>query len=239
MPAKPERFRDIEKFLPPSLQTMKLKTHLFHPWDVTLAEAERLQNEYCHRVQITPLPVEQLGEFTVIATKNRQDEVLVAAVTTDAENHVSEVIIEQEKAVFPYHSGFLAFHQVPAILKTLTRLNRLGDVMIVSGHGLAHPRRFGLASHLGVLLDIPTIGCAQRLLPGNELHPSEDPAIDWVTDAEGVVGIAVYPQSRRKPWILSIGHRCDVNSLLAFQDLWMKNQRLPHLFSFARGLFRA
>lgn len=218
---------------------MKLKTHLFHPWDVTLAEAERLQNEYRQCVQITSLSAEQLTHLTVIATRNRQDEVLVAAVTTDVENHISEIVTEKEKAVFPYHSGFLAFRQAPAILKALTRLNRLGDVMIVSGHGLAHPRRFGLASHLGVLLDIPTIGCAQRLLPGNELRPSEDPTIDWVTDAEGVVGIAVHLQNRKKPWILSIGHRCDVDSLLAFQDLWMKSQRLPHLFSFARGLFRA
>ncbi|MCX8062505.1 MAG: endonuclease V [Anaerolineales bacterium] len=218
---------------------MKLTFHLSHPWDVTLEEAERIQNQYRHAVRIAPLAAEQLTCLTAIAARNRQDDILVAAVTADVVKHTTEIITEREKTTFPYHSGYLAFHQAPAILKALTRLNQLGDVIIVSGHGLAHPRRFGLASHLGVLLDIPTIGCARRLLPSNELQPSEDPLMDWVIDAEGVVGIAVYQQNSKNPWILSIGHRTDVDSLLTFKYLWLKNHRLPDPFNLARRLLRA
>lgn len=217
---------------------MTLKFNLSHPWEVTVEEAQRIQNEYRKAVIISPLPAERLTCITAIAARDYREEVFVAAVTADPEKHYLEVITGKEKAVFPYRSGYLAFHQGPAMFQAIARLNRVGDVILVSGHGLAHPRRFGLASHLGVLLDIPTIGCAQTLLPGNELKPGEEPLIDWVTDIEGIVGIAVYTQRVKKPWILSIGHRVDQGSLFAFARLWMKDRCQPAPLRLARSFLR-
>ncbi|MCS6906284.1 MAG: endonuclease V [Anaerolineales bacterium] len=209
-----------------------------HRWDVSLEEAERIQDELRHYVRISSFPAILQASLTAVAAGEYEGNVFAAAVTVDSGKRILESSIEQEKVVFPYRSGYLAFHQAPAILKALTQLSRLGDVMIVSGHGLAHPRRFGLASHLGVLLDFPTIGCARGLLPGNQLHPSENPLIDWVCDTEGVVGIAVYKQRYKKPYVLSIGHRVDTGTLLAFARLWMNDHSTPEPLRLARRLVR-
>lgn len=217
---------------------MRLELHQSHPWNVTIEEAEQIQNKLRHQVLVLPLPDEQQTCITAIAAADRQEELCVGVVTAALSQPPLEIITDREKPLFPYHSGYLAFHQIPTILKALTRLNQIGDVIIVRGHGMAHPRRFGLASHLGVLLDVPTIGCAQGLLPGIELHPSPDPLIDWVMDAEGVVGIALYTQRNKKPWVLSIGHRINIESLLTFKNLWMKDHRLPEPLRLARRILQ-
>ncbi len=217
---------------------MVLKLYRSHPWNVTLDEAERIQNEYRPAVILAPLPADRQTSLTAIAAADRGERVVAVALTVDLVNHFLEASCGSAIAAFPYRSGYLAFHQAAAILQALVRLNRVGDVILVSGHGLAHPRRFGLASHLGVLLDMPTIGCAQSLLPGNELKPGEEPWMDWVTDAEGIVGVAVYTQRMKKPCILSIGHRVDQASLLAFARLWMNDQRQPAPLRLARSFLR-
>lgn len=157
---------------------MKRKLHLSHPWEVNLAEAERIQNTYRQKVRISPLTDKQQSCITAIAVRDLSEALFVAAVTTTLEIDSIQIATGKERATFPYYSGYLAFRYMPAMLQTIAQLKQLGDVIIVSGHGLAHPRRFGLASHLGVLLDIPTISCAQNRLPGNELLSSEDPLVD-------------------------------------------------------------
>lgn len=217
---------------------MPLNLARLHSWDVTLEEAQRIQNQYRQQVMLSPLPAAWQTSLTAVAAAERENRVLAVAVTVDLMKHLLEVAVESATTTFPYRSGYLAFHQGPAMLKAIARLNWVGNVIVVSGHGMAHPRRFGLASHLGVLLELPTIGCARALLPGNELKPSQAPLIDWVTDAQGTVGIAVYPQRVKKPCILSIGHRVDIQSLLAFTHLWMKDHRQPAPLRLARSFLR-
>lgn len=217
---------------------MYLNLSRLHSWDVTLEEAQRIQNQYRQAVTLSPLPAAQQTLLTAVVAAERGNRVLAVAVTVDLMKHLLEIAVGSETTTFPYRRGYLAFHQAPAMLQAIARLNWVGNVIIVSGHGLAHPRRFGLASHLGVLLGLPTIGCARALLPGNELKPSQAPFIDWVTDAQGTVGIAVYPQRVKKPCILSIGHRVDIESLLAFTCLWMKDHRQPAPLRLARSFLR-
>ncbi len=221
---------------------MDLNPRIQHPWNVSLKEAREIQEQYRQLVSISPLPEELLKSATAVAAGNFEDRVFAVAVTTD-HTGVPNIDFREGSAplTFPYHREFLAFHQAPAILATLAQLNLVGNVIVVNGHGLTHPRRFGLASHLGVLLDYPTIGCAQTLLPGNKLQPSEMPLIDWVTDDDGIVGIAIYaknPKTRKNPLILSIGHRTDVSTLIAFANRWMEDKHRPVMMRLARQLLR-
>lgn len=217
---------------------MSLPLTHHHRWDVSLAEAEQIQSTLCKEVCIRTLPTKQQTDVTAIAFADDRSDVVVTVVTVDLVKPTLEVKIAQERACFPYLSGYLAFHCGSAVLKALSRLNRLGNVIIVNAHGLAHPRRCGFASHLGVLLDHPTVGCARSLLPGNELKPSEHPLVDWVLDKEGIVGIALYTQRNRKPVILSIGHRMDIDSLLAFAHRWLPDHRQPMPIRLARSFIR-
>lgn len=217
---------------------MYLNLSRLHNWDVTLEEAQRIQNQYRQAVTLSPLPAARQTSLTAVVAAERENRILAVAVTVDLIKHILEIAVGSGTTTFPYRRGYLAFHQAPAMIQAIAQLNWVGNVIIVSGHGLAHPRRFGLASHLGVLLGLPTIGCARALLPGNELKPSQAPLIDWVTDAQGTVGIAVYPQRLKKPCILSIGHCVDIESLLTFAHLWMKDHRQPAPLRLARSFLR-
>ena len=112
---------------------------------------------------------------------------------------------------FPYIPGLFAFREAPAVLKTLERLETRPQVLICDGHGEAHPRRFGLASHIGVLADLPTIGCAKRILCGNFAHPGTDRGSgSALVDRGEIVGTVLRTRSGVKPVFVSIGHRIDL-----------------------------
>lgn len=112
---------------------------------------------------------------------------------------------------FPYVPGLLGFREVPAIVEAFARLRTRPQVLLVDGHGLAHPRRFGVATHLGVVLDQPAIGCAKSLLVGEHREPAQrrGASTRLVHDGE-VVGRALRTRVGVKPVFVSIGHRVDL-----------------------------
>ncbi len=111
---------------------------------------------------------------------------------------------------FPYVPGFFAFREGPALLEAFARLASAPDILILNGHGYAHPDRFGLASHIGVLLDIPVIGVARRLLAGTAGLPGpERGSTAAITDRGGMIGTAVRTIAGKKPVYVSAGHRTD------------------------------
>ncbi len=140
--------------------------------------------------------------------------------------------MEQAKAEepinFPYIPGLLSFREVPAFLTALARLKTLPDVLIVDGHGLAHPRRFGLACHLGVLLDLPTIGCAKSVLVGEvgPLNTLVGSTVEMKVDDE-VLGLAVRTRENVKPVYVSIGNQVDLPSAARIILTCGKGYRLP------------
>jgi deoxyribonuclease V len=112
---------------------------------------------------------------------------------------------------FPYIPGLLAYRETPALLKALERLVTRPQLLICDGHGIAHPQRFGLASHVGVLAGIPTIGCAKRRLCGMFVDPdgsrgSSSPLVD----RGEVIGTVLRTRNAVKPVFVSIGHRIDL-----------------------------
>jgi deoxyribonuclease V len=117
---------------------------------------------------------------------------------------------------------------MPPLLAALEKLVLTPDLFLVDGQGVAHPRRFGIASHLGLLLDTPTIGCAKSILRGKH-GPLPDPAGSWVPllDGEEVVGAAVRTRQGVTPIYVSIGHKVDLPTAIAWATACCRGFRLP------------
>lgn len=114
---------------------------------------------------------------------------------------------------FPYIPGFFAFREVPPLLSAVRSLRVMPDVVMANGHGYAHPRRFGLATHLGVLLDIPTIGIARRLLTGTiSRMPKHVGSTAPVIDNDEIIGTAIGTAHKGRPLIVSAGYGVDLRT---------------------------
>lgn len=134
---------------------------------------------------------------------------------------------------FPYKSGFLSFRETPVVLNTLARLRKPPDLLFCDGHGLAHPRRFGMACHVGVLSGIATIGVAKKLLIGKHGEvPRERGA--WMPLAEGsqTIGAVVRTRAGVKPVFVSVGNRVCLETAIDFV-LSCSRFRLPEPIRFA------
>jgi deoxyribonuclease V len=129
----------------------------------------------------------------------------------------------------PYVPGYLGFRESPAIIAALEKLSRLADLVIVDGHGRSHPRRCGIATHLGVLIDVPSIGCAKTLLCGRiegelgEAAGSRAPLID----RGEMVGMALRTRARALPVFVSTGHRISLETAVAWILKLGDGRRLP------------
>ena len=126
---------------------------------------------------------------------------------------VVEVRRATGKVEFPYVPGLLAFREAPCLLEALSLLSTPPDFVLVDGHGLAHPRRFGLACHLGVLTGLPTVGCAKSLLVGTHDPPEQESgAYAPLTEGDEVLGVALRTRESTRPVYVSIGHRVDLDA---------------------------
>jgi len=139
-----------------------------------------------------------------------------------------EVRTHEMPVPFPYVPGLLSFREIPVLLKALRKLKIRPDLIVVDGHGIAHPRRFGIASHLGVVLDVPTIGCAKSLFVGGHDEPGETrgSCMPLVHDGERV-GAAVRTQDGVRIVYASIGHRVSLRTAIRWILRTSTRYRLP------------
>jgi deoxyribonuclease V len=201
-----------------------------HSWDVDPAEARALQVSLASQVDVTT----PLGPWQTVAAAdvsyNKFSEWLYAAVVVvRAETlEVIERVGVVGKATFPYVPGLLSFREAPVVLDAFRKLTTRPDVVLCDGQGIAHPRRIGLASHLGLWLDLPTIGCAKSLLCGkfDEPGPVRGDRSPLVDRGE-VVGSVVRTRSRVSPVYVSPGHRCDLEGAVAVTLDTSVKYRLP------------
>ncbi len=143
-----------------------------------------------------------------------------------------------EQAVdFPYVPGLLSFREGPVILAALAKLDRLPDLLIFDGHGIAHPRRLGIASHIGVLVDMPAIGCAKSILCGQhaDLPPGRGSTAPLLDRGE-TIGAAVRTRTGVRPVYVSIGHRIDLPTSVTFVLNACKGYRLPETTRWAHRI---
>jgi deoxyribonuclease V len=141
---------------------------------------------------------------------------------------VVEVKVAEGKVTFPYIPGLLSFRESPLILAACEKLCNTPDIVVVDGQGIAHPRRFGLASHVGLFLDLPTIGCAKSILCGQHQPVGEEAGshAELVDNGE-TIGAALRTKSGVKPIYVSVGHKIDLTSALQWVLKCCRGYRLP------------
>jgi deoxyribonuclease V len=151
---------------------------------------------------------------------------------------VVEQVTAERPAEFPYIPGLLSFREIPALLAAFEKLRSKPDVIIYDGHGIAHPRRFGIASHLGVLLDVPTIGCAKSRLVGEHAEPGLERGAQTPLTLDGkTIGAVVRTRTNVKPVFVSVGHRVSLRAAVRLVLDTATRYRLPeptrlaHVFS--------
>ena len=139
-----------------------------------------------------------------------------------------EVEVVQKQVDWPYIPGLLSFRESPLVMAACERLKSTPGLFLVDGHGVAHPRRCGIASHLGLLLDTPTIGCAKSLLCGTHGPLGEEPgsSAELVDNGE-VVGMALRTRAKVRPVYVSVGHKVDLSSAVEWVMKCCAGFRLP------------
>ena len=201
---------------------------LTHPWDVTPSEAIAIQKQLAPQVERQ----NRFKDIKLIAGVDAgfpKDTARAAiAVLTYPALQVIETAVAEIPVTFPYVPGLLSFREAPAILAAFKKLDTTPDLLIVDGQGLAHRRRFGIACHLGLLLDLPTIGSAKSLLVGRheELPPEAGSTVDLI-DKNEVIGAVVRTRANVKPLYVSIGHRIDLPTAIHFILSTTRRYRLP------------
>jgi deoxyribonuclease V len=182
-----------------------------HGWDLDEADAIRLQKNLADRVVASDLPQAVRFIAGVDAAYDEQGhQQFAAAVVLDADDRFSAVAsaTASEPLRAAYVPGLFSFRELPTIIQALKKLKTIPDLIVVDGHGVAHPRRFGLASHLGVLFDVPTIGCSKTRLIGTaeDAGPRKGDFAP-LTDQGETIGRVVRTQDHVKPLVVSVGHR--------------------------------
>jgi deoxyribonuclease V len=209
-----------------------MELHLRHPhsWDLLPDEASAVQQRLRQHVVIAPLSAAGLRRVAGIDASFSGSDLIVAVVIVDfATQRPLERVSARSPVTYPYVPGLLSFREAPGILAALARLSSLPDVLMVDGQGLAHPRRFGIACHLGVLLDLPAIGCAKSILTGHPapLATAAGSLAELVAEDKEVVGMAVRTRAGVKPVFVSVGHRVDLASAVQVVYACARGYRLP------------
>jgi deoxyribonuclease V len=210
------------------------------PADV--AEAERIQDRLRRRLDLTnSLSVAPSAAVGLdVSYEDGTQQVAAAAVVVDVVTlDVKEVAIAHGEAAFPYAPGLLAFREVPILLEALGKLVSRPEVLVCDGYGLAHPRRFGLACHLGVLTGLPSFGVAKTSFIGTYAEPGvHRGAWSPLVEGEEVLGRVLRTQTGTKPVFVSVGHRIGLAEATALTLGLSRRYRLPETTRKADSLSR-
>jgi deoxyribonuclease V len=191
-----------------------VSSELTHPWEVSVAEAMEIQRRLRDRVVMHPPPgfAPRLVAGADISIGRGSTQGYAGVVVIDATTmETVEVATAVVEVAFPYVPGLLSFRELPAVAAAWARLTHPPDVVIFDGAGYAHPRRFGLACHGGVMLVRPSIGCAKSILVGRHGPlAGERGAMAPLVDRGEVVGMAVRTRDGVQPVYVSVGHLIDL-----------------------------
>lgn len=210
---------------------MSKRTVELHSWLLTPRQAIELQNQLKGQIKVQPLNLAKVKQILAVdaAYLLKENEIIaVAALFTYPELKQVEAQWVRQKVNFPYVPGLLSFREAPAMLKAVARLTSSWDVVLVDGQGFAHPRRFGLACHLGLWLNCPTVGVGKTVLTGRYQEPApERGSTAPLLDNGEVVGIVLRTQTNVKPVFVSVGHLVDLPSTVQLCLNCTTRYRLP------------
>ena len=201
-----------------------------HRWDISPAQAVSLQKKLARLIRVQPIA----GQVALIAGADCAflaggSKVLAAAVLCDARSlAVVESAYEVADCLMPYVPGLLSFREAPAVLAAIARLKRRPDLLMCDGQGLAHPRGLGLASHVGLLLGLPTIGVAKSRLCGEHRPPGTRRGCRTQLRLHGrTIGAVVRTRTGVRPLYVSVGHLVTLDEAVRWTLRCSRSARLP------------
>ncbi|MFO0698577.1 MAG: deoxyribonuclease V [Nitrospira sp.] len=208
-----------------------MKIYRFHSWGVTPREAVKIQEQL--RIKVIAQgrvlkPKLVAGADAALDLEAGQVCAAVVVLTFPSLEPV-ETVVHWERLSFPYIPGLLSFREAPALLHAFEKVRHNPDVIFIDGQGLSHPRSAGIACHLGVCLNKPTIGCAKSLLVGTYRAPGlSRGAASSLYDANGrVIGAIVRTRDRVRPIFVSVGHRLGLAEAVRLTLASGKGYRIP------------
>ena len=213
-----------------------MKASVPHRWDVTPAEARQVQLALRGRMERHDrlAPLRWVAGADVALDLNRRCAIAGVIVYSFPELAEVERVWAERPLTFPYVPGLLSFRETPALLMAFERLERAPDLIFYDGHGYAHPRRFGIACHLGVLLDCPTVGCAKSRLIGSHGQPARragswTPLVDPAESPDGVeiIGAVLRTREAAQPIYISQGHRVSLERAIELALAVCDGYRIP------------
>jgi len=212
---------------------MRLKKQ--HDWNLSYTEAIALQKRLAGKVQFTPIkkPPKLIAGLDCAISKDKRKIVAAAVVlrvpsARQSDFEILETESAVEKANFPYIPGLLSFREAPACIAAVEKLRNKPEVFLIDGQGIAHPRRLGLASHLGLFFNRPTIGCAKSRLTGIYKEPElKKGEYSLLKDKDEVIGAVVRTRTNVKPLFVSVGNKCLLEDAIKITLACATKYRIP------------
>jgi deoxyribonuclease V len=207
-----------------------MKTRKLHEWDLSYKEAIELQRQLASLVSFTAInrkPRIIAGLDCAFSKDGKR--IFAAAVVIDSSDFsIIETTTASHNVDFPYIPGLLSFREAPACINAIEKLKTTPDVFIVDGQGIAHPRRLGIASHIGLLIDKPTIGCAKSRLIGTFDEPGRKKgSYSLLVDSDEKIGAVLRTRTDVKPVYVSVGHKCTLDDAIKVVLECTTKYRLP------------
>lgn len=207
-----------------------MEVEKLHNWQVSITEALDIQLRLAARVsKISEVTTPRfIAGVDISVGKTREMATGAVIILSYPELSLVETKIVNEKLNFPYIPGLLSFRESPLILAACAKLTVTPNLILVDGQGVAHPRRLGLASHLGLFLDTPTIGCAKSRLCGSHKELGVEPgsSVELVDNGE-VIGAVLRTKLGVSPVYVSIGHKVDLQTAVHWVLKCCRGYRIP------------
>jgi deoxyribonuclease V len=200
-----------------------------HRWDVSIDEAMAIQQRLRSLVvRENGFDTTHVGAIAGIDASYREKAYAAIVILALPDLEVVEQVVAEREAPFPYVPGLLAFREAPAVLDAMEKLTTRPDLLMFDGQGIAHPRRLGIAAHLGVYLGMPSIGCAKSRLIGHYEEPGPQAGDSSPLMAGGEqIGVVLRSKPRTNPLFISVGHLIDLPTAVSFVAQTLRGYRLP------------
>jgi deoxyribonuclease V len=201
-----------------------------HKWNLPYSHAISLQKKLAEKVKHIKIKIQPkiIAGLDCAFSKDGQRIIAAVVVLKISEFKLIETVHAVRKVTYPYIPGLLSFREAPVCIAAVEKLRNQPDVFMIDGQGIAHPRRLGLAAHLGLFFDKPTIGCAKSRLTGKFREPQlEKGTFSSLKDGDEVIGSVVRTRTNVKPVFVSVGNKCLLEDAIEITFACTTKYRLP------------